>query len=285
MEAYSVLMSVYYKADPAHFATAIQSMIDQTVKTNDFVIVCDGALTRELDEVIAEYTHKYPDLFQIVHLPENQGIGAAAHAGLQQCRNDLVAKMDADDISVADRCAMQLELFQKNPRLTVVGGYIEEFEENPEKPFAIRSVPETNTEICQFARRRQPFNNVSVMYRRSAVLAVGGYRNFRRYEDYDLYIRLLHAGYQAENLTKVLVKARVSNGALSRRASWHALTDCVRCRWYALRIGFSSLADFLYCIVGQIVIFISPAGLRQFIYQKFLRQKADRADSDALRAE
>ena len=275
MEAYSVLMSVYSKVDPQHFREAVQSMMEQSVLTNDFVLVCDGPLTVEQEQVLEDFCEKYPGLFHVVRLPENLGIGPAAAAGLEKCKNDLVAKMDSDDIAVHNRCQLQLELFEKDPELIVAGGVIEEFDKDPNKPFAIRAVPETNEEIRRFARRRQPFNNVSVMYRRSAVLAVGGYRHYRRCEDYDMYVRLLHAGYKAGNLSQVLVKVRVNNGALSRRSSWPSAAGCIRSRWYAFRIGYSSLWDFLYCAIGQLVVCISPVWLQQYIYRKMFREKCN----------
>lgn len=272
MEAYSVLMTVYHKENPEHFSMAIQSMMSQSARTDDFVIVCDGPLTKELDAVLERYVQQYPGIFNIVRLPENVGIGAAANAGLHKCKNDLVAKMDADDISLPWRCEKQLKMFVQNPQLTVVGGFIEEFDQDPDKPFAVRSVPKTNAEIRKFARRRQPFNNMTVMMRRKAALAVGGYNDLRRNEDYDLYLRILYANYYTENLTDILVKARVNKDAYSRRASLATFKGCIRSRWAAFRIGYSSLWDFLYCAAGALILLICPGFVSRFIYDAFLRQ-------------
>lgn len=273
MEAYSVLMSVYYKESPEHFAEAIRSMMEQTVVTDDFVIVCDGPLNEKLDAVLEKYDCKYPGVFQIIRLPQNVGIGAAVNIGLQHCKNDLIAKMDADDFSVVDRCEKQLRMFENNAKLTVVGGFIEEFDEDIDKPLCIRMVPTDNAKIRKFARRRQPFNNVSVMYRRQTVLEVGGYRSLCRCEDYDLYIRLLQAGCYAENIPEVLVKARVGQGGISRRASWATLRGVVSSRWNACKLGFSSVFDFFVCVCGELVIVICPGFVRRFIYNRFLRKK------------
>lgn len=272
MEAYSILMSVYRLEKPAFFAQALQSMMAQTVLTNDFVVVCDGPLTPELDAVLDRFDRQYPGIFHVIRLPENVGIGAAANIGLQHCKNDLVAKMDADDISVPDRCEKQLRMFENHPELAVLGGFMEEFDEDPNCPYALRTVPLIHEEIRSFARRRQPFSNVTVMYRRSAVLAVGGYRSMARSEDYDLYVRLLHKGYRAANLRDVLTKARTDRSAMSRRASWATLKGCAQSRWRAYRMGFSSLGDFLFCVTGQFVMFISPAKLQQLLYQKLFRR-------------
>ena len=272
MDHYSVLMSVYYREDPVFFSQAIQSMMDQTVVTNDFVLVCDGPLTEELDSVIDYFDKQYPGIFNIIRLGENVGIGAAVNAGLHQCKNDLVAKMDADDVSVPDRCEKQLRLFENNPMLTVAGGYIEEFDRALDAPVSIREVPTDNEGIRKFARRRQPFNNVTVMYRRNAVLNVGGYRSLGRCEDYDLYVRLLNAGYYAENLAEVLVKARAGQKGLSRRASFATLKGVIQSRRNALKMGFISFGDFLICCVGELVIVICPGFVRKFIYNTFLRK-------------
>lgn len=272
MEKYSVLMTVYHKEDPKQFVTAIRSMLDQTVTSDDIVIVCDGPLTEELDRALDEFRQQNPGVFNIVRLEENVGIGAAANIGLQHCRYDLVAKMDADDIAVPERCEMQLRRFDECPELKVLGGHIEEFGDDPAVPFSVRKVPLSNEQIRKFARRRQPFNNMTVMYRRCAVQAVGGYRDFRRSEDFDLYLRLLAAGNYAENLDRVLVKARVNEGAFQRRGSWATLCGCARSRWYSYKIGYASLTDVCVCVAGELVIMLSPHGVKKFIYSHFLRK-------------
>lgn len=273
MENYSILMSVYYKEKPEHLAVSIQSMMDQTVVTNDFVIVCDGPLTDALDAVLENFEMNYPGVFQIIRLPENVGIGAAANVGLQYCKNDLVAKMDADDISLPQRCEKQLELFTQKPGMAVIGGYIAEFDEDPQKPFAIRDVPVQDADIRKFARRRQPFNNVSVMYKKSAVMAVGSYRALNRCEDFDLYTRLLHAGYEGQNIEEILVNVRVDKNSNSRRASWATLRGTMLSRGYAVKIGFASVWDFLYCVMGELIIILCPRPLGQYIYNTFLRKR------------
>lgn len=275
MEQYSVLMSVYYKANPDFFDEAIQSVLAQTYATNDFVIVCDGPLTKQLDAVIDTYVALHPDVFHIIKLPQNVGIGAAAEAGLRACKNDLVAKMDADDISLPNRCQKQVERFHKDRDLAMVGGFIEEFESDPDNPFSVREVPLSNDEIREFAKRRQPFNNISIMYRRNAVLAVGGYRKLRRSEDYDLYIRLLHKGYKGENLQEILAKCRVDSEARKRRTSLQTLMGFVHSRWNAFRIGYSSVWDFTYCCCGELFVFFCPPKLQDKIYMRFLRKNIE----------
>lgn len=280
MEAYSVLMSVYHKADPTFFDTALASLVNQTVPSDDIVIVCDGPLTPELDAVLDNYQQQHPAMFHIVRLEQNVGIGAAANAGLAHCKHDLIAKLDADDIAVPQRCQWQLKRFAQCPELTVLGGYIAEFDRDPEQPLTVREVPLTNEKIRTFARRRQPFNNTSVMYRRSAVLKVGGYNKMHRCEDYDLYIRLLCAEYYCENLDQVLVQVRVDQDALNRRASRATLKGCMDSRWRAHKLGYCSLWDVAVCVGGELFITLCPARVQRWIYGKFLRKKTKPSTPD-----
>lgn len=273
MENYSVLMAVYRGEKPENFAVSVQSMLDQTARTDDFVIVCDGPLTPALDAVVEDFAARYPGLFRIVRLPENVGVGPAVNAGLAVCRNELVARMDSDDIAVPDRCEKQLARFAACPELTLLGGMIEEFDDRTGSVIAIREVPLDNEGIRRYARRRSPVNNVTAMYRKSAALAVGGYRTLRRAEDYDLYLRMLIRGYYAENLPQTLVKVRVSSDTHRRRASWPALKGCAGIWWNAYRAGFSSLADLLVCLAGQTFLIICPGRVQQLLYQTFLRKK------------
>lgn len=275
MENYSVLMSVHINENAEHFAVSIQSLLDQTVVTNDFVIVCDGPLSKELDKVLEEYDSRYPGLFHIVRLTENVGVGLAAKAGLAVCRNDLIAKMDSDDISLPDRCRMQLSRFSENPDLALIGGVIEEFDNRTGKVFAVRTVPEENSAIRTYARRRSPFNNVTVMYRKSAAEAAGGYRDLRRGEDYDLYLRMLIDGCYAQNLPQTLVRVRVDSDTHRRRASWSAMKGCARIWWHAYRVGYSSLADLLICLCGQMFLVICPGRVQQMLYKRFLRTQIE----------
>ena len=220
MMEYSVLMSVYAKEKPEYFDEAIQSILNQTVMTNDFVIVCDGPLTEELNAVLCKHLSKYPEIIKPVRLSENIGTGAALNVGVAHCRNELIAKMDSDDISVPTRCERQLKEFAKDKELTVLGGNIIEFTDNTNNPISRRLVPSDNNGIRRYARRRQPFNNMTVMYKKSAVQKVGGYKAMTRGEDYDLYIRLLLNDFYCRNIDESLVYARIKDKG-SDNSDWN----------------------------------------------------------------
>ena len=206
----------------------------------------------------------------IVSLEKNQGIAAALNEGLKQCHYELVARMDSDDIAVPNRCKWQLEIFSSQD-VDIVGGIAAEFESNPQQIISYRKLPETQEEILFFARRRNPFNHSCVMFRKSAVLAAGGYHFFRFFEDYDLWIRMLRNGSKGYNIPKVLVHMRVGNGLYSRRSGLQYVITMVKFRRYLLHTGSINFLDFLICTLGQTCVCFMPECARKFFYKKILR--------------
>lgn len=277
---YSVLMSVYAKEKPEFFAEAIQSMLDQTVKTNDFVIVCDGPLTDGLEKVLRKYEENFPEIIKAIRLPKNIGTGLALNEGLARCKNDLIAKMDSDDISVPNRCELQLKEFEKDDKLTVLGGYITEFTDTPDNPVSQRIVPCDNAGIRKYAKRRQPFNNVTVIYKKSAVLNVGAYAGLTRAEDYDLYIRILKANYYCRNIAENLVNVRIKDKGADRRVSCAAYRGFIYTRWRALRSGYSGIWDFLIACGAQTAVFLAPGFVQDYMYKKVLHKSVEKVRND-----
>ncbi|MFD1362330.1 glycosyltransferase [Lentibacillus salinarum] len=276
---YSVLMSVYQKETPEYFITSIESMINQTLPPNEIVIVKDGELTEELDEVINRYQTSYPNLFTVVPLQHNVGLGKALNYGLENCKNELVARMDTDDISVRDRCELQINKFVKNDNLSIVGSFIDEFYDDPENILSSRVVPITHQDILKFSRRRNPFNHPTVMYKKSAVLRCGGYGDYRRNQDFDLFVRMLNSGFIAENVDKALVLFRANQNNSERRKSWVKCKSNIKLMHTFWKKGYSSLIDLLIVSVSQLVVYISPLWFFNWLSNTFLRKTPNNQES------
>lgn len=270
---YSVLMSVYYKEKAEYLTECIESMLRQTIKPDEIVIVKDGPLTQELDRVIDKYVNIAPELFTVVPLKKNIGLGLALNEGLKKCRNDLVARMDSDDIALDNRCELQLKEFIKNPRLCIVGTWTCEFYDDPHNIVTYRVVPEKHEDILKFSRRRSPFNHPTVMYRKSAVLKCGGYRNILRKEDIDLFVRMLHNGCLSMNIQEPLLLFRSNEDNFKRRKNWINCKSYIMVIYRFWRSGYSSLFDLIFVIISQILMFISPIWLLKIISNRFLRKK------------
>ena len=178
MEKYSVLMSLYVKEDPDNFRIAINSMINQTLPPDEIVLVEDGLLTADLYAVIDEIKNAYPRLITSVVHENNQGLGLSLQHGLEAARNEIIARMDTDDISVLERCEKQLNFMNINPDVTIVGGQIEEFIDEITNVVGKREVPISDKELKEFLKSRCPFNHMTVMFRKSDILEVGNYQEW-----------------------------------------------------------------------------------------------------------
>jgi glycosyltransferase involved in cell wall biosynthesis len=272
MEKYSVLMSLYKKEKPKYLKQSIDSMLNQTILPDEIVIVKDGPLTDELEEVLNSYIARYLDLFNIVVSERNLGLGLALNLGIINCRNELVARMDTDDISLPDRCEKQLRAFEQNNELVIVGTMVDEFYNNPNEIISSRVVPTTHNAIYEFAKRRSPFNHPTVMYKKSKVIECGGYSDLRRNQDVDLFGRMLFAGVKAANIGESLLLFRSNNALSKRRRSWENTRSYIFTIYNLWKLGYSGLSDYLIVAIGQTVMFLCPLTVQNWLYKKFLRK-------------
>ena len=272
MEAYSVLMSVYSKEKPEYFRVAIQSMIGQTVQADEFVIVCDGPLTEELDEVLSWAEEKLKEKIKMVRLPQNGGLGKALNMGLMACKNELVARMDTDDISLSDRCEKQLKAFSDHPEVSVISGVAEEFYEDANEITARRVLPLDHEAIYEFAKKRNPFNHPCVMFKKSAVQKAGGYQEMYRLEDYFLWVRMLLNGEKGLNLNDTLLKMRTGAGMYKRRGGLKYMSSQIRLFSYMKEKGMITKIRFMKNVILRTFSGLLPGNIRYLLFKKLLRK-------------
>ena len=270
---YSVLMSVYHKEKADFLRTAMESIWDQTVKTDDFILVCDGPLTEELDTVIKDMQDAHPEELKVVRLEKNGGLGNALNEGIKHCKHELVARMDSDDISRPDRCERQLEVFRKYPDVNICSGIVEEFTVSTNQIEARRVLPEKQNEILAFARKRNPFNHPCVMYKKTAVEAAGGYKDFYLLEDYYLWIRMLQNGAAGFNLQEPLLWMRAGSDMYKRRAGWKYAMSQKALFKYMKDSGFISRSRYIKSVTIRTVSSITPNWLRELLFKTAMRKK------------
>lgn len=274
---YSVLMSVYCKEKPEYLKEAINSILNQTVKTDDFVIVCDGPLNKGLDSVITEFVTDAPGLFNIYRLPNNLGLAKALNNGIMQCKNEIIVRMDSDDIAAPERVEKQLRAMAEN-NADIVGSNIIEFEGTIENTGSMRQVAEKHEDIVAFAKKRSPFNHPSVMYKKSAVIDSGLYEDYRFFEDYNLWATMLSKGYRGYNVQELLLYMRAGAGMYKRRGGFGYVKCIYRFKNHLRKMGFISFRGFLVGVTGHIVVSIIPNKLRTMVYAKMLRKDKDQRD-------
>lgn len=273
MPSYSVLMSVYYKENPDYLRIAMNSIWAQTAPTDDFVLVCDGPLTNELESVIEDMNKIHSESLNVVRLEKNGGLGKALNEGIKHCKHNLIARMDSDDISRPDRCEKQLAVFQEMPEVSICSGTVEEFSVSTDTVDARRILPERNEDIVLFSKERNPFNHPCVMYRKSAIEEAGGYKDFYLLEDYFLWIRAIQSGAVGYNLQEPLLWMRAGIAMYKRRSGIKYVKSQKALFKYMKETGFITNGLYLKAVFVRSVLSLIPNVLRQRAYKAILRKK------------
>lgn len=269
MEKYSVLMSLYKKEHPEYLRLALDSMINQTVKPDEIVLVEDGPLTDELYKVVEDYK----EYLTIVVNEKNLGLGLALNEGLKVCRNELVARMDTDDISKPDRCEKQLRYFEAHSETTTLGGQIEEFIGSPDEVVGKRIVPETDEQIKQYMKKRCPFNHMTVMFKKSDVIKAGNYQEWFWNEDYYLWIRLALEGFVFANLPDTLVYTRVGDDMYQRRGGDNYFKSEIGIQKLMLEKRIIGRVTYIMNYGKRLIVEkLLPNKIRGWVYQTFARK-------------
>ena len=273
LKPYSVLMSVYKGENTEYFRASMDSLCAQTYPADQIVLVCDGPLGDELDSVIESYRDKLSGVLDVIRLPENKGTAYCANEGLKACRNEYIMKMDSDDVCNEKRAEKQMTYLTEKPYIDILGSYIEEFKSADNTTIGVRQTPTTHEEIMKFAKRRAPFNNQTLVYKKEYAEKIGGYSSdLIRCEDYDFMVRMLMSGAKSANIPEVLVRYRVDKNNLQRRRNWKNTKSFFAVRKKIYKMGFSGFWDYVLPCAGQLMLFITPSCITGLIYKIMLRK-------------
>jgi glycosyltransferase involved in cell wall biosynthesis len=267
----TVLMAVYNGC--MHLESALASILGQTFQDFEFLIIDDGS-TDGSAEILARFAAQDRRI-RLLHNAVNQGLGHALHRGVEAARGQLVARMDADDLSMPTRLEKQVSFFRDHPATDVLGSYALDVDEGGHV-LGERRVPVSHERIIALMWSN-PIIHSTVMFRRARILAVGSYAPaVRRRQDYDLWFRCTRGGLRFANLAEPLVHYRYSEKTMCRndiRAMWHQARVGLRgCRM----IGAPPLA---YAAVSVPLL---EAMLPQWVRVRLagLRKKLDPRNSD-----
>ncbi|MEI5907389.1 glycosyltransferase [Bacillus spongiae] len=276
---FSVSMCVYKKDNPDHFKEALGSIVNQTLLPTEIVLVVDGPIPSSIENVISNY--EGVPLFKVIRLAKNEGHGNARRIGLDHCSNELVALMDADDISVEDRFEKQIKSFEENDEISIVGGNITEFIDSVDNVVGIREVPQNDDEIKDYLKRRCPFNQMTVMFKLSHVIKAGGYKDWYHNEDYYLWIRMYQSGSKFKNLEESLVYVRVGEEMYKRRGGINYFRSEAKLQKYMLNHNIIHSGTYVKNIVLRLVLqVLLPNKMRGFIFKQFARKKIEKKGKD-----
>lgn len=273
MEKYSVLMSVYAKVDAEALKLSVGSMVNQTYKPDQIIIVWDGPVGQELRDVVDGYSSQNLGMFTIVDVKDNHGLAYALNAGLKVARNDLVARMDSDDYSLPERCEKQVAEFEKRPDLVLLGTQIKFFKDSIDNILEqTRTFPTDVEEIRAAMPRKNVFSHPTVMFRKSVVLKCGGYNDeLRRRQDYELFSKMIvHNKLEGGNLPDTLFLFRGDDEYKRRNRNAESCKNRIKVQKILYKRGDCSLSDYIYVLTAMTVTRLIPDKLYDFIYTKLI---------------
>jgi glycosyltransferase involved in cell wall biosynthesis len=264
--SFSVLMSLYFKENSAYFNRSLQSIWDeQTLKPDEIVLVKDGPLSSELDMCVARWQQALGDVLKVIPLPQNVGLGAALNIGLQYCTHELVARMDTDDISLPTRFEKQVTFMERNTDITASSAWIEEVDDQG-RVFSLRRLPAHHEELLVFAQKRSPLAHPVTIFRKSAVMSVGGYPPLRKSQDYGLWALLLVNGHKLANLQEPLHRMLVENVFGNGRGLNQLANEFSMFRFQRY-IGFITWYAFSRNLLIRCILRLSPTCLKKLFYK------------------
>ena len=275
MNKFSIITSVYKNDKPEYVREALDSMlVEQTTKPSEIVLVRDGQVPDELESILNEYESRYHNIFNIIRLEQNGGLGNALKLGVEAAKYDIIARMDSDDICLPNRFELQLKYMSENPNTDIVGGQMTEFIGGSDNIVGTRVVPCTNAEIYEYMKNRCALNHVTVMFKKDAVLKAGNYQDWFWNEDYYLWLRMMIKGCQFANLPEPLVNVRSGADQYARRGGRKYYESEKGIKKLQLENKMISKVEYFYFVAQRCIIqILMPNWLRGWVFRTFARQK------------
>lgn len=271
---FSILMSCYSNDNPVFLTDSLNSILFQTIKPAEFILVCDGPLTDDLYNIINDFKERFLKdnvNFLIHQLDQNSGLGVALYEGSLLCSQEFIIRMDSDDISDINRISVLRDYLCSHKDVDILGSYISEFVFAPNDLNRLRVVPLDTDSIRNRSFFFNPMNHVSVCIRRSCLLKMN-YENVLWHEDYFLWLKHLNVGSAFVNIPQSLVYVRVSGFGARRsglkylKSEFNFLKNCYERNYF-------SLFNCFFYIVPRIFIRIMPDYFFNFIYRFLRKQK------------
>lgn len=271
---FTVITSVYRNDKPEFVRVALDSMlVGQTIKPTEILLVRDGVVPSELENVLEEYETAYPKTMHIIRLEKNGGLGNALKLGVENAKYDIIARMDSDDICLPYRFEKQLQYMEQHHECDIIGGQMTEFIGEPTNIVGKRVVPESNEDIYNYMKSRCALNHVTVMFRKEAVLKVGNYQDWFWNEDYYLWVRMMMAGCVFANLPDVLVNVRSGEDQYARRGGMKYFKSELGIQKLMLDNHLINRGGYFINVVKRLIVqLLLPNWLRGWVFRTFARK-------------
>lgn len=271
LEKYSVIMSIYNKVKCEHIEESINSILNQTYKPDEFILIKDGKLTKEQEELIDDIVKKNKKLFKVFEYAKNMGAGFAYNKGIEMCTNKWAAIMDSDDFAVNTKFEKQMRYLSEHDDIDAIGTNAVEFLGSKDNIISKRIMPETNEEIIKFGHGRCPLIQPTVIFKVDSVKKAGSYQHSPLTEDFDLYIRMIMNGCKFYTYQEILFYVRTSGDFFKRRGGLKYLKPILSFKYRYYKIGYFTLMQFLKTACSSAIVSLMPNKIRTIVYKKFLR--------------
>lgn len=270
---FSVAISVYKNDNPAFFNRALESItVNQTIKPSEIVLVVDGPVPNEINEIIEKYSNNFN--FKTIRLETNGGLGNALKIATENCSNELIARMDSDDVAVVNRFEQQLDYLDNHHNVDILGGNISEFIDDETNIVSFRNVPSSDVEIKKYIKKRCPFNHMTVMFKKSSVIDAGGYLDWHYNEDYFLWIRMFLNRSVFANLPDVLVNVRTGKDQFARRGGFKYFRSEMELQRYMFHHKMIIFPRYCFNVIVRFFLqVIMPNKVRGIIFRRVIRRK------------
>ena len=266
----SVVMPAYNSEK--YIAEAIESILNQTYKNFEFIIVHDGSTDKTL-EIIQKYAKKDKRI-RVIDNEKNIGNNRSRNKGIFASQGKYIATQDSDDISLLRRFKEQVDFLEKSQDVAVVGSDIELFNGETGEIISIRRYPETDQGLRKMIFFSSPFAQPATMIRKEAIIELGGYSGrFLVSEDLDMWFRI-GTYYKFASIPSVLLRYRVHKNSLTGRKLKTMEKIANQLRWEnasnkAYSFGFKA---FIYNLLHRISIYLVPSKFKFWLFSK-LRDK------------
>tara|TARA_R110002049_G_scaffold113107_1_gene263155 strand:+ start:7121 stop:7939 length:819 start_codon:yes stop_codon:yes gene_type:complete len=267
----SVVMSVYSNDKAIHFKHSVESLLNQTYKPSEIIIIVDGKVPTKIEELLNYY--KENNIINIIWLEENKGLANALNVGISRSKHELIARMDSDDICFEDRLEKQLKHLTEN-NLDFIGGQMIEFGNDKKDIISYRKVPVNHVDIVKYMKFRAPFSHPTVLFKKEVFIKLNGYDVNIFPEDYDFFVRVYLNGFKMGNLNENVLWFRLGanlSEALKRRwGKSYAKNEYKLYKKY-FKLGFYNRLEFFKAILFKIPLRLLPFPVFKFIYFKMFR--------------
>ena len=270
---FSAVICTYIDDNPRLLEHALSSLHTQDLLPTEVILVQDGPICSEAKIVILLFKADLEEkniIFKHHIFSLNVGHGQARRCGIDIATHDVIAICDADDLNDITRFKKQFSFLERNPGISIVGAYVEETINGETNK--VRMVKESHEDIVTYCKFRCPMNQMTVMFRKKAIIKAGGYKDFYHNEDYYLWIRLIVKGFRFSNIPEVLVTASVDSNTYKRRGGFRYFISEIKIQTLMLKHNITTLPIYVMSIIIRILVqLIIPNKLRKWLFLKYFR--------------